>query len=66
MNSIPIKPFSVNQSYQGMRFSTPKLKAYRTLVSAASGPLIFLEALSSRYLLVHDLCLENRHALPRI
>jgi len=29
MIRVPIKPLSVNESYQGRRFSTPKLKVYK-------------------------------------
>jgi Holliday junction resolvase RusA-like endonuclease len=29
MYRIPIKPLSVNRSYQGRRFATPELKAYK-------------------------------------
>jgi Holliday junction resolvase RusA-like endonuclease len=29
MYRVPIKPLSVNRSYQGRRFATPELKAYK-------------------------------------
>jgi Holliday junction resolvase RusA-like endonuclease len=29
MSRVPLKPLSVNQSYQGRRFATPELKAYK-------------------------------------
>jgi hypothetical protein len=33
MYRVPIKPLSVNRSYQGRRFATPELKAYKELLS---------------------------------
>lgn len=33
MIRIPIKPLSVNRSYQGRRFATPELKAYKEELS---------------------------------
>jgi hypothetical protein len=33
MIRIPIKPLSVNRSYQGRRFATPELKAYKETLS---------------------------------
>lgn len=40
MEFIPIKPLSVNESYQGRRFSTPKLKAYKETLGYLLPPLI--------------------------
>jgi Holliday junction resolvase RusA-like endonuclease len=39
MVKISIKPLSVNRSYQGRRFSTPELKAYKEAVSWLLPPL---------------------------
>lgn len=40
MIRIPIKPLSVNRSYQGRRFATPDLKAYKQALGYALPPLI--------------------------
>jgi Holliday junction resolvase RusA-like endonuclease len=32
MHRVPIKPLSVNRSYQGRRFATPELKAYKEVL----------------------------------
>ena len=39
MVTIRIKPLSVNESYQGRRFSTPKLKAYKKTLGYLLPPL---------------------------
>ena len=43
MIRIQIKPLSVNESYQGRRFSTPKLKAYKETLGYLLPPLVIPE-----------------------
>ena len=40
MKRILIKPLSVNRSYQGRRFATPELKAYKEALGFLLPPLI--------------------------
>lgn len=40
MIRVRIKPLSVNQSYQGRRFATPELKAYKQALSYLLPPLV--------------------------
>jgi Holliday junction resolvase RusA-like endonuclease len=39
MHLVPIKPLSVNRSYQGRRFATPELKAYKQALIYLLPPL---------------------------
>jgi len=39
MIRVPIKPLSVNRSYQGRRFATPELKAYKQALGYLLAPL---------------------------
>jgi Holliday junction resolvase RusA-like endonuclease len=39
MHHIPIKPLTVNRSYQGRRFATPELKAFKQALGYLLPPL---------------------------
>jgi len=39
MHHIPIKPLTVNRSYQGRRFATPELKAFKQTLAYLLPPL---------------------------
>ena len=40
LHHIPIKPLTVNRSYQGRRFATPELKAFKQILAYLLPPLM--------------------------